>query len=75
MTEIESLFMSLDVSPTLLSQAEHGSVDDQAFVACVRDSLPYAWETVSGLVAELERTPTEYAGRAGAWTIAQSAGQ
>ena len=47
--------MSLDVSPTLLAQAEQGDVDQAEFIACVRDSLPYAWETISGLVAELER--------------------
>ncbi|SNQ46580.1 conserved hypothetical protein [Frankia canadensis] len=41
--------MSLTVSPDLLAAAEAGDVDDDAFVACVRDSLPYAY----GLVADL----------------------
>jgi hypothetical protein len=45
--------MSLDVKPALLAQAEHGEVDQAEFIACVRDSLPYAWDTISGLVAEL----------------------
>ena len=44
--------MSLDVSPELLASAEHGEVDEAAFVHCIRTSLPYAWETVSQLVAE-----------------------
>src|SRR6266496_2941472 len=47
--------MSLDVKPALLAQAEQGEVDHAEFVACVRDSLPYAWATISALVAELER--------------------
>ncbi|HLJ09461.1 MAG TPA: SCO5389 family protein [Acidimicrobiia bacterium] len=44
--------MSLDVSPELLACAEAGDVDQAAFVDCVRTSLPYAWETISLLVAE-----------------------
>lgn len=46
--------MSLDVSPALLEQAERGEVDEQEFVDCVRTSLPYAWEMVSSLVAQLK---------------------
>ena len=45
--------MSLDVKPALLAQAEQGEVDQAEFIACVRDSLPYAWEVISGLVARL----------------------
>ncbi|HZA83250.1 MAG TPA: SCO5389 family protein [Actinomycetes bacterium] len=45
--------MSLDVRPELLAQAERGAVDDAAFVECVRASLPYAWEVISRLAAEL----------------------
>lgn len=44
--------MSLDVSPELLAAAELGEVDDNAFVDCIRTSLPYAWDTISLLVAE-----------------------
>lgn len=44
--------MSLDVSPELLASAELGEVDDNAFVDCIRTSLPYAWEMISLLVAE-----------------------
>ncbi|WP_166021167.1 SCO5389 family protein, partial [Streptomyces chilikensis] len=46
--------MSLDVSPALLEQAERGEVDEAAFVDCVRTSLPYAWEMISSLVAQLK---------------------
>ena len=44
--------MSLEVSADLLASAERGEVDEAAFVDCVRTSLPYAWETISLLVAE-----------------------
>jgi len=44
--------MSLDVTPDLLASAERGQVDEAAFVDCIRTSLPYAWETISLLVAE-----------------------
>lgn len=46
--------MSLDVSPALLAQAERGDVDEAAFVDCVRTSLPFAWEMISSLVAQLK---------------------
>lgn len=45
--------MSLDVSADLLERAERGDVDDADFVACVRDSLPYAWKVISGVVSDL----------------------
>jgi hypothetical protein len=46
--------MSLDVTQDLLESAEGGEVDEAAFVDCIRTSLPYAWETVSLLVADFE---------------------
>jgi hypothetical protein len=46
--------MSLDVSPALLEKAERGEVDEREFVDCVRTSLPYAWELISSLVAQLK---------------------
>lgn len=52
--------MSLDVPPTLLRQAEEGTVDEAAFVATVRDSLPYAYDLVAGLVAELDHTDAPF---------------
>lgn len=46
--------MSLDVSPELLEKAQHGEIDDAAFVECIRTSLPYAWDVISGLVARYQ---------------------
>ncbi|WP_326798605.1 SCO5389 family protein [Streptomyces sp. NBC_01808] len=46
--------MSLDVPPALLDQAERGEVDEREFVDCVRTSLPYAWDMISSLVAQLK---------------------
>ncbi|MFF0144468.1 SCO5389 family protein [Amycolatopsis sulphurea] len=46
--------MSLDVSPALLEKAERGEVSDAEFIACVRESLPYAWEVITGVIAESE---------------------
>lgn len=45
--------MSLDVSPSLLAQAERGEVDEAAFVDTVRLSLPYAYEMIAGLTGRL----------------------
>ncbi|MEC3974550.1 SCO5389 family protein [Amycolatopsis sp. H20-H5] len=53
--------MSLDVSPALLEKAERGEVDDAEFVACVRESLPYAWEIITGVIADLENSPDGFA--------------
>jgi hypothetical protein len=53
--------MSLDVSPELLAQAERDEIDEAAFVDTIRTSLPYAWETISGLVADREISGAEIA--------------
>ena len=53
--------MSLHVSPGLLAVAERGEVPDADFVACVRESLPYAWEVVSGVAAGLSASGAEFA--------------
>jgi hypothetical protein len=53
--------MSLTLPPALLEAAESGPVDDEAFVACVRDSLPYAWQTITRVVAALESSGAEFA--------------
>ncbi len=45
--------MSLEVSAGLLEQARTGEVGDDAFVATVRTSLPYAYQLIGGLAAEL----------------------
>lgn len=53
--------MSLDVSADLLEKAERGDVSDDEFVECVRKSLPFAWETVSRVVGELDRGDQDFA--------------
>jgi hypothetical protein len=53
--------MSLEVPTALLERAEAGPVDDAAFVACVRDSLPYAWAVISAVVADLRATGGDFA--------------
>ncbi|MEU5993497.1 SCO5389 family protein [Spirillospora sp. NPDC047418] len=46
--------MSLDVTPELLETAQQGEVGQADFVECIRTSLPYAWDMISGLVARLQ---------------------
>jgi hypothetical protein len=53
--------MSLDVSPDLLAIAERGDVSDDEFVACVRESLPYAWEVVSAVTTSLRASGSDFA--------------
>ncbi|MBF5028893.1 MULTISPECIES: SCO5389 family protein [unclassified Micromonospora] len=53
--------MSLTVPPALLHAAETGPVNEEEFVACVRDSLPYAWETVSRVASDLAASDAEFA--------------
>jgi hypothetical protein len=53
--------MSLTVSPELVQEAQRGEVDDAAFIACIRDSLPYAWKVVTGLIDDLRAGEAEFA--------------
>ncbi|WP_127355275.1 SCO5389 family protein [Actinacidiphila soli] len=53
--------MSLDVSPQLLAQAEQGEIREEDFVATVRDSLPYAYRLIAGLVGDLQVSDREFA--------------
>jgi hypothetical protein len=53
--------MSLNVPTALLEAAERGEVDDADFVECVRTSLPYAWDTVSRVVDDLDRGAQPFA--------------
>lgn len=52
--------MSLTVSPELLDQAHQDEVDDQAFVDCVRKSLPYAWAVLTELAEQTHATGSDY---------------
>ena len=53
--------MSLTVTPDLLEQAHRGEVDDTAFIDCIRTSLPYAWDVITGLIAGLHSGDAEFA--------------
>jgi uncharacterized protein len=53
--------MSLTVSADLLDQARHGDVDDAAFTACIQASLPYAWQLISDLTAQLRASGADRA--------------
>ncbi|WP_433608208.1 SCO5389 family protein [Dactylosporangium sp. CA-139114] len=53
--------MSLNVPTALLERAEAGPVDDAEFVACVRESLPYAWTVISGVVTDLRAAGGDFA--------------
>ncbi|WP_033819673.1 SCO5389 family protein [Kitasatospora sp. MBT63] len=65
--------MSLDVSPTLLAQAERDEVDESAFVDTVRTSLPYAYRLISRLTGELRGGTAEFADNTTAPTEAERA--
>ncbi len=41
--------MSLSVSSKLVEQARNGKVGGQDFIACIRESLPRAWQIVETL--------------------------
>jgi hypothetical protein len=53
--------MSLDVPTDLLAAAERGPVSDAEFIDCVRVSLPYAWEVISGVATDLGRSTDGFA--------------
>ncbi|GAB2850175.1 SCO5389 family protein [Streptomyces deserti] len=52
--------MSLDVSPKLLAEAERGDILEEDFVDTVRTSLPYAYDLIASLAAELKDGDTEF---------------
>jgi hypothetical protein len=56
--------MSLDVPTALLEKAEAGAVSDAEFVDCVRQSLPYAWNVISQVAADLDADGGEFADHA-----------
>ena len=53
--------MSLAVPADLLEKARQGEVDDEAFLDCVRSSLPYAWGVISGLITDLDGAEAQFA--------------
>jgi hypothetical protein len=55
--------MSLAVPADLLEKAYRGevAVDDAAFLDCIRTSLPYAWDVITGLITDLGAGGAEFA--------------
>ena len=45
--------MSLTVPSDLLAQASQGDVNEDEFVGCIRNSLPYAYGVIEGLSSRL----------------------
>lgn len=45
--------MSLKVPADLLEQARQGTVSDADFIACIAESLPYAWAMITRLMGEV----------------------
>ncbi|GGQ92884.1 SCO5389 family protein [Streptomyces pilosus] len=52
--------MSLDVSPQLLAAAEQGDIREQDFVDTVRTSLPYAYDLIASLAADLRAGTADF---------------
>ncbi|HWE91551.1 MAG TPA: SCO5389 family protein [Pseudonocardiaceae bacterium] len=53
--------MSLKVPANLLQQANQGSIGDAEFIACIRESLPYAWSVVTEVAEKLSAGGGEFA--------------
>ena len=53
--------MSLKVPAALLERAERGDATDEEFVACIKASLPYAWEVISTLADRTSATGASFA--------------
>jgi hypothetical protein len=53
--------MSLTVSPELIEKAQSGKVEQDEFIKCIADSLPYACAMVTRLVEEMKSGGTESA--------------
>ena len=52
--------MSLTVSPTLVEQAQKGEIPQADFLACIRNSLPYAWYLIEDLATRLTQNQAEF---------------
>jgi len=52
--------MSLTVSPSLLKQAQQGEIQWNDFLACIKDSLPYAWHLIEDMADRLTKSPAQF---------------
>jgi hypothetical protein len=58
--------MSLDVPDVVLERAERGEVTEAEFIDVIRRSLPYAWQVVTNVAADLDAGTAPYADHAAA---------
>ncbi|MBV9257585.1 MAG: hypothetical protein JO215_06160 [Ktedonobacteraceae bacterium] len=52
--------MSLTVPTTLLEQAQQGEIQQNDFLACIKDSLPYAWHLIEELAGRLTQSQARF---------------
>lgn len=52
--------MSLTVSSRLLEKARQGEVLQSDFLACIKDSLPYAWQLIEDLAGKLQQSEASF---------------
>lgn len=52
--------MSLNVPPVLIEQAQEGKIRQEDFLACIKDSLPYAWQLIEGLATRLQQSDAAF---------------
>ena len=53
--------MSLNVPAAMIEQAQAGEIRTSDFLQCIRESLPYAWQLIEGLVSKLASSDAEFA--------------
>jgi hypothetical protein len=52
--------MSLNVPPALTEQAQEGELRQEDFLACIKDSLPYAWQLIERLANRLQQSDAAF---------------
>ena len=52
--------MSLNVPAAMIEQAQAGEIRTSDFLQCIKESLPYAWQLIEGLVGRLGQSNTEF---------------
>ena len=53
--------MSLTVPTQLIEQDEAGDIRPDDFLQCIKESLPYAWQLIEGLVDRLQSGTERFA--------------
>ncbi|MEO1353235.1 MAG: SCO5389 family protein [Cyanobacteria bacterium J06635_15] len=67
--------MSLNVSASLIQQAEADQIDPDAFVESIRESLPYAWNIAEKLAHSIHQEGMDWANYSVAPPSEQARGQ